>query len=119
MDRVFRETRNTNLHIDLNSMKFHVEVAKADPESGTARAIESVHTKLKRNVMFTARRSPENYPFNSIDPEIYEALGTGTAFEARKATATSRVPENGSVISGGESRTTTTFFPSLTRHFFA
>jgi hypothetical protein len=34
MHRVFREIRNTNLHIDLNSMKFHVEVAKLTQNQG-------------------------------------------------------------------------------------
>jgi DNA-binding GntR family transcriptional regulator len=35
--------------------------------------------------MFIVRRKPENYPFNSTHPEIYEAIGTGDATEARKA----------------------------------
>jgi len=76
---------NTNPNINWNSMEFHVEVAKLTQNQELQGVIEGIHTKLMRIVMFTARRSPENYPFNSIHPEIYEAIRTGKSADARKA----------------------------------
>jgi len=76
---------NTNPNINWNSMEFHVEVAKLTQNQELQKVIEGIHTKLMRIVMFTTRRSPENYPFNSIHPEIYEAIRTGKSAEARKA----------------------------------
>ena len=76
---------NTNPNINWNSMGFHVELAKLTQNQELQNVIEAIHTKLMRIVMFTARRTPENFPFNAIHPEIYEAVRAGKPADARKA----------------------------------
>lgn len=76
---------NTNPNINWNSMEFHVEVGKLTQNLEVQNVIEGIHSKLMRIVMFTARRTPENYPFNAVHPEIYEAIRAGKSADARKA----------------------------------
>jgi DNA-binding GntR family transcriptional regulator len=76
---------NANPNINWNSMDFHVQVSRLTQNRELEDLIENIHTKLMRIVMFTALRTPENYPFNAVHPEIYEAIRAGRASEARKA----------------------------------
>ena len=46
--------------------------------------VERIHNKLMRILVFTARRSPDDYPFNAIHAEIFDAIVRRKGSEARK-----------------------------------
>jgi DNA-binding GntR family transcriptional regulator len=69
--------------INLNSKNFHLGVARLTRNKELMSAIENMHDKLMRIIVFSARRSPPDYPFNAVHPEIFEAIGRGNSVEAR------------------------------------
>lgn len=69
--------------INWNSRKFHLEVARLTRNKELINTIETIQAKLMRIIIFTARRSPQNYPFNAVHPEILDAIRGGKAVEAR------------------------------------
>jgi DNA-binding GntR family transcriptional regulator len=69
--------------INWNSKNFHVGVARLTQNRELAATVEGMRDKLMRVIIFTARRSPHNYPFNAIHAEILEAIRSGNASEAR------------------------------------
>lgn len=70
--------------INLNSKNFHLGVAQLTQNKELVNAVEGIHDKLMRIVIFTARRSPQTYPFNSIHPQILDAIRRGDAAGARE-----------------------------------
>lgn len=69
--------------INWNSKNFHLGVARLTQNKELVNTMEGIQDKLMRIVIFTARRSPQNYPFNAIHPEILEAIRRGKAADAR------------------------------------
>lgn len=76
--------------IDWNSKNFHVGVARLTQNRELVNAVESMHDKLMRVIIFTARRSPRNYPFDAIHRELLLAIRSGNASDARSLTSRSR-----------------------------
>jgi DNA-binding GntR family transcriptional regulator len=70
--------------INWNSKDFHVGVAALTHNEALVDVVEGIHDKLMRILTFTARHSPENYPFNALHVEIHRAIERGSAAEARK-----------------------------------
>jgi DNA-binding GntR family transcriptional regulator len=70
--------------INWNSQDFHVQVARLTRNRELMDVVEHIHDKLMRIIVFTARRSPDDYPFNAIHAEIFEAIARGKGGEARK-----------------------------------
>lgn len=66
-----------------NSRHFHVGVGKLTGNKELSAAIESLNNKLMRLMIFAARRSPQNYPFNAAHPRILEAIKRGDTAQAR------------------------------------
>jgi DNA-binding GntR family transcriptional regulator len=69
--------------INWNSKNFHIGVAQLTTNKELISMIERIHDKLMRLIIFTARRSPQNYPFNAVHPEILEAIRHSNSAEAR------------------------------------
>jgi DNA-binding GntR family transcriptional regulator len=70
--------------INWNSKNFHLEVARLTQNKELVNVVEAIQDKLMRIMIFTARRSPHNFPFNAIHPEILEAIRKGNASEAKE-----------------------------------
>ncbi len=69
----------------LNSKEFHVQVARLARNREMIRLIDSIHDKLSRIFIHTARRSPDHAPFNCIHPEILDAIRRRDREKAREA----------------------------------
>lgn len=69
--------------INWNSRNFHVGIAQLTRNKELISAIESIHDKLMRLIIFATRRSPQESRFNEIHPEILAAIRHGNASEAR------------------------------------
>jgi DNA-binding GntR family transcriptional regulator len=72
------------LEVNWNSMDFHVQVAVLTQNQELQGLVENLQTKLMRIIMFTARRTPQNYPLDSIHPEIFDAIRKQKPSEARR-----------------------------------
>jgi DNA-binding GntR family transcriptional regulator len=70
--------------INWNSRDFHSRIARATRNRELVSAVENIHNKLMRIIMFTTQRSPEDFSFNSVHPEILEAIKRGKSLEVRK-----------------------------------
>ena len=70
--------------LNWNSQDFHVQVARLARNAELVELVERIHSKLMRILVFTARRSPNDYPFNAIHAEIFDAIVRGKGSEARK-----------------------------------
>ena len=70
--------------LNWNSQDFHVQVARLARNLELVEVVERIHNKLMRILVFTARRSPDDYPFNAIHAEIFEAIVRGKGAEARR-----------------------------------
>ena len=70
--------------INWNSRNFHLGVARLTGNKELISAMESIHDKLMRLTIFTARRSPQDSHFNAIHPEILEAIRCSNTAEARR-----------------------------------
>jgi DNA-binding GntR family transcriptional regulator len=71
--------------INWNSRDFHARIARATRNLELVSAVENIHNKLMRIIMFTTQRSPEDFSFNSVHSEIFEAIKRGKVPEVRKA----------------------------------
>jgi DNA-binding GntR family transcriptional regulator len=83
-ERLLKKRSHSIPEINWNNKDFHVGVARLTYNQELINAVEGIHNKLMRIIMLAARRSPENYPFNQIHSDIYEAIKRGKAAEARK-----------------------------------
>jgi DNA-binding GntR family transcriptional regulator len=70
--------------LNWNSQDFHVQVARLARNVELIEVVERIHNKLMRILVFAARRSPDDYPFNAIHAEIFDAIVRGKGGEARK-----------------------------------
>jgi DNA-binding GntR family transcriptional regulator len=70
---------------NLNSKEFHVQVAALTRNREMIRLVEGIHDKLSRIVIHTGRRSPDQASFNSLHPEIFDAIRCHDHVRAREA----------------------------------
>ena len=70
--------------INWNSQDFHVQIAHLTRNQELIDVVEHIHNKLMKIIVFTARRSPDDCPFNAIHAEIFDAIAHGKGGEARK-----------------------------------
>jgi len=71
--------------LNWNSQDFHVGIARLTHNNELVALVERMHNKLMRILVFTARRSPDDYPLNLIHTEIFDAIVRGDSREARRA----------------------------------
>jgi DNA-binding GntR family transcriptional regulator len=71
--------------INWNSKDFHIRIARATRNRELVSAVESIQNKLMHIVVFATRRSPEDFNFNSIHPEILETIKRRKSMDVRRA----------------------------------
>jgi DNA-binding GntR family transcriptional regulator len=84
--RILIETRPPSLpqEINWNNKAFHTLVGRLSDNLELESAVERIHNKLMRIIMFTTRITPEEQFSNSLHPRIFEALREKKIAEARK-----------------------------------
>jgi DNA-binding GntR family transcriptional regulator len=80
------ETKSLDLpqSVNWNNMAFHTLVGRLSDNREIENAVERVHSKLMRIIMFTAQITPADQYSASLHPRIFEALREKKTAEAKK-----------------------------------